>query len=121
MISYLMYYIPTLSAAKQNIRLQFGYHQNAVDKQVNIQVFRQSKRTYLTLTLRPQNGLIELAKRIVLLPNTLIQEHRSLPTLLILLQQRLLPLPQPKRSKNSITDPKIHICIYNLSRGDSRK
>jgi hypothetical protein len=97
-----------LNEKLQEIQLR-SYHQNEVYKQVNTPVFRQSKRTYLTLTLRPQNSLIELAECIVLLPNTLIQEHRSLPTLLILLQQRLLPLPQPKRSTNSITNQKKYI------------
>lgn len=57
------------------------------------------KWTYQTLTLGTPNGLIELVELIIMLSNSLIDKDRRLITLLILFQQRVLPLRTQKIKK----------------------
>lgn len=63
----------------------------------NARVTRQKKEKrkekHLAFTLGPQNSFSKLVQLFILLSNSLIHEDRRLPTLLILLQQRFVPLP----------------------------
>lgn len=71
---------------------------------------------YLTFALRAQYSFIKLTKRVIMLANTLVHENRRLCTLLILFQQRILPLFQTIQTKSKLmTKYKIEITSITLN------
>lgn len=65
------------------------------------------QKPHLPFALRPQNSLIKLLKRFVLLSNSIIYKNGRLCTLLVLLQQRLLPLFSAQTPQKFKLNPKL--------------